>query len=111
MTTIENRPKQLHDGDTFEHEGRMFKFELKADDGMGEPWKEHDGHGIVSDWTRASKKPGELVLFTDRYESRRYYNVAETLKIAKRDGWGANEKGTKEREAKLGRTLTAKEKT
>ena len=57
---------------------------------MREPWYEHDGHGPVSDWTRRAKNAGEMVLIEDR-ESRRYYDFAETVKIARRDGWNCNE--------------------
>lgn len=60
---------------------------IHHDEGMGEPWKEHDGHGVVSEWVRRDKKPGELVLNESR-GSFRYYDFAETLKIARRDGWG-----------------------
>lgn len=63
------------------------KIEVHHDEHMGEPWKEHDGHGIVSEWVRRDKKPGELVLNESR-GSFRYYDFAETLKIARRDGWG-----------------------
>lgn len=55
---------------------------------MGPPWKEHDGHGPVSDWTRRSKLPGERVLCDDR-GFRRYYDWQEAVKIARRDGWDA----------------------
>jgi hypothetical protein len=54
---------------------------------MGAPWEEHDGHGVVSDWTRRDKRSGEIVLCTDR-GSKRYYDFAESMRIARRDGWG-----------------------
>lgn len=60
---------------------------IADDDTTGEPWKEHDGHGPVSDWTSRPKRPGERVLHTDG-GSYRYYDVAEATKIAKRDSWG-----------------------
>lgn len=60
---------------------------IVRDEDMGPPWKEHDGHGPVSDWTSRAKRAGELVLNEDR-GSRRYYDFAEAVKIAKRDGWG-----------------------
>ena len=61
---------------------------VDRDDCMGEPWKEHDGHGPVSDWTSRDKAPGERVLVSDRH-SKRYYDYAGAIKIAKRDGWDA----------------------
>jgi hypothetical protein len=54
----------------------------------GAPWEEHDGHGPVSEWTTRDKAPGERVLCSDR-NSKRYYDFAEAVKIAKRDAWDA----------------------
>jgi hypothetical protein len=61
--------------------------EYDHDSDMREPWKEHDGHGIVSDWTTRAKRPGEVVLCSDR-SYYRYYDMEETAALAKRDGWG-----------------------
>lgn len=73
---------------------------IERDDDMGEPWKEHDGHGPVSDWTSRDKAPGERVLYEDR-GSKRYYDWQEAIKIAKRDGWDAKpyKTGTKGQQA------------
>lgn len=68
---------------------------IVPDEGMGAPWKEHDGHGPVSDWTTRSKRPGELVLNEDR-GSFRYYDFAEACRIALRDGWDAEPYSTSE---------------
>lgn len=73
--------------ETFDHRGHTFRLTTEHDDCIGEPWKEFDGHGVVSDWTTRDKAPGERVLVTDR-NHRRYYDVTATQKIAKRDGWG-----------------------
>ena len=73
--------------ETFTYNGHQFRIVLERDEDHGPPWIEHDGHGIVSDWTTRPKDPGEKILHTDR-NSRRYYDVAATLKIAKRDQWG-----------------------
>lgn len=54
---------------------------------MGPPWKEHDGHGPVSERTTRDKRPGERVLHVD-YPHRRYYDFAEAVRIARKDGWG-----------------------
>lgn len=51
------------------------------------PWVNWDGSGIVSDWTQREKKPGELVLSSDR-KSKRFYDFSATMKKAKTDGWG-----------------------
>ncbi len=61
--------------------------EIVYDEDMGPPWKEHDGHGPVSDWERRKKRPGERILSGSRFDSRRLYDVEEATKIAKRDGW------------------------
>lgn len=71
-----------------EHKGRLFNVEIVRDEDMGPPWKEHDGHGIISDWTKRPKGPRELVLWRASGGACIYYDVDETLKIAKRDSWG-----------------------
>jgi hypothetical protein len=63
------------------------------DEDMGPPWKEHDGHGPVSGWENRDKKPGELILNENR-GSKRFYDFAEAVKIAKRDGWDTKPYGT-----------------
>jgi hypothetical protein len=73
--------------DIIELRGYRFGVRYSPDDDYREPWKEADGHGIVSDWTRRGKGPGERILCEDR-QARRYYDVAGTLKIARRDGRG-----------------------
>lgn len=61
---------------------------IEADEDMGPPWEEHDGHGIVSEWTTRDKMPGERILCSDRY-SRRYYDVQASTEKARKDGWDA----------------------
>ena len=78
----------MHDGDTFIHDGLTFTFRIERDGDHGAPWDEEDGHGPVSDWTRRDKIPGEMTLCEDR-GSRRFYDFAEAVRIAKRDGWNA----------------------
>lgn len=94
--------------ETFTHKGREFTFDCERDDCMSAPWKEHDGHGIVSDWTTRDKLPGERVLASDR-NSKRFYDIAATTKIAKRDGWGLGDDAKAAIAAKLGRAPTRKE--
>lgn len=67
--------------------GSSYRVEYHYDESMREPWKEHDGHGIVSDWTSRDKRPGERVLVSDR-SSKRYYDIGASVALAKRDGWG-----------------------
>jgi len=103
-----------YDSRDFVHNGQAFTAELHHDSDMGEPWKEHVGHGPVSDWRSSdyAKAPGEMLLATDwngRY--RRYYDFAEATRIAKRDGWGLGEEETAVLAAKLGRAPTRKEVT
>ena len=81
------RPRMLFDGDTFTRGGYTFRVLIERDNDIGEPWKEYDGHGPVSEWTTRAKGPGERVLNSDR-GSKRYYDIAEATKIARRDGWG-----------------------
>jgi hypothetical protein len=56
------------------------------DSDAGAPWDSCEGHGPVSDWTRRDKRPGERVLSSD-HGSHRFYDVAEAMRIAKRDSW------------------------
>jgi hypothetical protein len=83
--------ERLHDNDTFEHRGYTFRVRFERDDYMGEPWKEHDGHGVVTDWTSRDKAPYERILVSDRHgRSRRYYDVQASTKLARKDGWGCS---------------------
>jgi hypothetical protein len=72
----------------FEMDGFTLVARMESDDSHGAPWEEEDGHGPVSEWTTRDKSPGELVLAEDR-SSKRYYDFAEAVRIAKRDGWDA----------------------
>lgn len=60
---------------------------IVRDDDMSAPWEER-GDGLVSDWTRRDKMPGELVLASDR-GFKRFYDFAEACRIALREGWNA----------------------
>lgn len=67
--------------------GREYTVRAEYDEDMGAPWEEHDGHGIVSEWTSRDKRAGELILHSDR-GSKRFYDFAATMKKAKEEGWG-----------------------
>lgn len=79
----------FYPGETFDFKIGQTEYTatIHSDDSMGEPWKEHDGHGEVSDWTTRAKLPGEMVLSEDG-RSKRFYDFAEACKTARRDGWG-----------------------
>lgn len=77
----------LYDGDTFIRHDREFTVTFPRDDDHGAPWKEDDGHGIISQWTTRAKRPGERVLAVD-HDQKMFYDFAATLKVALRDGWG-----------------------
>ena len=70
----------------YTHKGFTFTVTLTHDDGMGPPWKEHEGHGPVTDWLTRDKYPGEMVLSEDR-GSKRFYDFQAAVKIAKKEGW------------------------
>lgn len=91
-------------GESDTHNG--FTIEIHHDDLMGAPWDEHDGHGIVSDWTRREKQPGERVLCDD-HGFRRFYDVRASLAIAKRDGWDAEPYGTGTKGQRAARAVEA----
>lgn len=72
---------------TCEVDGFKCTATLYRDDCNDTPWERDCGHGPVSSWTNRGKAPGERVLSVDR-ESKRFYDFAEAVKIAMRDGWG-----------------------
>jgi hypothetical protein len=88
-----------------EHLGFKIEIECHFDNTMGPPWEEHDGHGLVSGWERREAAPGERALGF----AGRFYDVAGTLKVAARDGWGLSDKEHASLAAKLGRTPTSQE--
>lgn len=88
----------MYDTYTFKHEGLTFRATVRHDEGMGEPWKENDGHGIVSEWTTRDKRAGERVLISGR-GSKRYYDFAGTMAIALKDGWGGEGRTKREKAA------------
>ena len=90
--------------------GRQYRVDVVADNDMGAPWEEHDGHGIVSDWISRDKHAGEWILSTDR-QSKRFYDFAATIKKAKAEGWGLGADRLAVLTAKLGRTPTKGEIT
>lgn len=85
--TVNPTHRTYADGDTFTRDGVLFRVKFRTDDTDTAPWEEHDGHGPVSDWTTRDKAPGELVLAADR-GSKRFYDFAAAVAMAKRDGWG-----------------------
>lgn len=86
-------------------DGLTFRVTLEHDGDRDAPWDCEDGHGPVSDWTSRSKNAGERVLASDR-SHKRYYDFAEAMKLAKRDGWGLSDEGKAKLAAKLGREPT-----
>ena len=88
---------------THHHRDRTVTFSLYHDPHMGPPWKEHDGHGPVSEWTTRDKGSGERILKKDG-RSCRYYDFREAVNIARKDGWGLGPKELAALEKKLGRT-------
>jgi hypothetical protein len=105
MKTIDLIPK--HEPAEFELPGG-FSARVKCEpDTLGEPWKEHDGHGPVSDWRpKESKRAGERVLCEDRGRAL-FYDFAEACKIARRDGWGSEGDAGLSKGAKAARAAEA----
>ena len=106
----------LSNDHTFEAHGMAFYVTVERDEHMGAPWKESDGHGIVSDTkrhpfgmgTKPPKRGGERILF---WENGAYqtYDIEATTKLAKKDGWGLTEAELKHLAVKLGHKPTRKE--
>ena len=80
----------LLETETREIAGRRYQVKTYFDSDMGAPWREHDGHGPVTDWESRNKAPAELILSESRGGSKRFYDFGEAVKIAKRDGWSAS---------------------
>jgi hypothetical protein len=76
------------DSFTFTLEGVDYIAEVHHDSDTGAPWEECDGHGPVSDWTTRAKRPGEMILNSDR-DSHRYYDFAAAVRIARAESWNA----------------------
>lgn len=72
--------------ETRDHGAMTFRIEWVHDTDASAPWDREDGHGPVSGWTSDPKAPGQMVLCSDR-RMHRYYDFAEAVKIAHRDGW------------------------
>jgi hypothetical protein len=73
---------------TCEVDGFKVRATIKHDDHGDAPWDNDCGHGPVSDWTSRNKRPGERVLsVADRGGSRRFYDFAEAVRLARKDGW------------------------
>ena len=83
----------VYESRDIEQNCKIYRVEFVFDSDMGAPWKDHDGRGVVSDWESRDKKPGEVVIASD-HGSKRFYDVAETTRIAKRDGWGVSDADT-----------------
>lgn len=90
MTPETKRPLRLFDGDTFELDGRTFKFKGEFDQDSDAPWEQVDSLGDVTDWTSRDKGPGERVIVTDR-SMKRYYDFAGAVTKARKEGAGAGE--------------------
>lgn len=93
--TFKNKYRILSDGDTVDLPGRITAtVRIEPDDcGMAAPWLEHDGH--IAGIREASrgyddnviKGPGERVLYDGGRRDCWVYDFAESVRIAKRDGW------------------------
>ena len=89
-------------------DGFVLTFRAEYDSYHGAPWEEECGHGPVSEWTSRAKRSGDLVLCSDR-SSCRFYDFAEAMRIAKRDGWGLAPEELAALASRLGRAPTGGE--
>lgn len=72
--------------DTLVQHGKTYRVDWFHDYDAGAPWENSDCHGPVSEWTRRGKKPSEMILHSDR-GAHRFYDFAQAVKLARRDGW------------------------
>ena len=91
---------------TIEHKGYTAEIVVARDISLGPPWQENDCHGIVSEWTKCDKRPGEWLLQETKRGERLYYGFAATVKKAKQDGWGLSPEETDKLRKSLGRKPT-----
>jgi hypothetical protein len=85
-----DKPLSMTDGERVTYKDFVFQIEYPRDDTLGPPWKEYDSHGVVSEWTGRTKRPGERVLASDR-QSWRFYDIEASLALAAKDGWGTRD--------------------
>ena len=83
MSTYPN--PDAYDRKTITQHGLTYLVEWVYDHDAGPPW-EDDGHGPVSEWTSQAKRPGEMILSTDR-GARRYYDFQAAVVAARAEGW------------------------
>lgn len=116
MTTAQNEKRQhLNDGDTFDHDGLLFRVGFEFDDSSGLPWEEYDGHGPVIEvrkphwWREGGKRPGWRPMNRPERNGYQYfYDWQGAIKQAHAEGWGLALKVEK-LTAKLGRAPTRRE--
>ncbi len=79
----------FYHSEEFEHKGKRFIARFYHDSSMGAPWKEHDGHGDVSEYkSRDQKRPGERPIGDSDHGRQRFYDWQGAIAKAKREGWG-----------------------
>lgn len=97
---------RLCDGDEVAYDGLHFTVKFPFDHDATEPWKSGDGYGIVSEWERRDKKPGEVVINSDRGRYR-YYDWQASIAKAKRERWDAPPYGTGTKGERAARAVKA----
>lgn len=82
----------------FTVDGQIFQVTFETDTDYGHPWEECDGHGPVRcshyGHTRGGndKRPGERPLNNHSRDGHQYYyDWAEAVRTARRDGWGTQD--------------------
>ena len=115
---FENKYRIYFNGDTVDLPGRITAtVECESDiGGMGAPWEEHDGHiAGIRDASRGYdghviKGPGERILFDGGRHCLLVYDFAESVRIAKRDGWDTEPYGQGTKGERAVRAVLADEK-
>ncbi|WCD44216.1 hypothetical protein Lumi_077 [Xylophilus phage Lumi] len=90
--------------------GRKYLIEFCYDRDHKEPWKEHDGHSVITEWISRDKLPGEIEVAQD-YPKKRYCDFQATIAKAKKEGWGLGDQDLADLQVKLGRPPKAGEVT
>ena len=74
--------------DSVTYKGRALTIEYHYDHDTGEPWKEHDGCGVVTEWMRKDHKRPEYRIISTDGESVRFYDVELSMQRARKQEWG-----------------------
>lgn len=106
----------IFDGDIIEKAGHAFRVSITPDYDCGLPWEDMNGLGVIRKTSKrhvdgySDKSPGERPMNNpDRNEYQFFYDIPETLKKARLEGWGLSPEHVDELSKRLKRQPTKRE--